>query len=456
MPGVLAVYTGEDARRRARHAGASPCSRTATARRCRSRGATRWRPTGCVSSATRWPGGRRDGAQAETPPKRSSPTSSAGRHDARAAARPVRRSSMTRCLATSRRLPLRRADKVAEAFAVAAHVTAADLQQPDRHCAMEPRAAVGEYDPESGRYTCTRRPRASSGFATGSLTRSACRSSASILATHVGGSFGMKYAVFPEYVRLCTRQAPRASGQVARRALRQLRVRPPRRDNEVTAELALDADGSFLAVRVTGYAKSAPLVDCGPLIRPSTSRKNRTASTRTPLFEVSSQCLFTNTMPIDAYRGAGRPEGNYYMERLVEPPPPNWASTRWSCAAATSSRRTISPTRRRRARSTIAATSRASRPRRRSRGPRRLRGPPGPRARGAESCAGSASASISRWRRRSPTNSAGYGSSRTARHHRHRHARLRPGAPDPVGAGLPARSACRSTRSGSCRAIPTS
>ena len=39
---------------------------------------------------------------------------------------------------------------------------------------------------------------------------------------------------------------------------------------------------------------------------------------RTPLIEVSSKCMFTNTTPVGAYRGAGRPEGNYYMERLVE------------------------------------------------------------------------------------------------------------------------------------------
>src|SRR6185437_16627753 len=39
---------------------------------------------------------------------------------------------------------------------------------------------------------------------------------------------------------------------------------------------------------------------------------------RTPLIEVNSQCVFTNTTPVGAYRGAGRPEGNYYMERLVD------------------------------------------------------------------------------------------------------------------------------------------
>jgi aerobic carbon-monoxide dehydrogenase large subunit len=91
------------------------------------------------------------------------------------------------------------------------------------------------------------------------------------------------------------------------------------RDHEMTAELALDADGNFLAVRLTGYGNLGAYVGRGTPIPPTANAvKNVIGVYKTPLLEVSTKIVVTNTPPVGAYRGAGRPEGNYYMERLVD------------------------------------------------------------------------------------------------------------------------------------------
>src|SRR5207237_1103355 len=79
-------------------------------------------------------------------------------------------------------------------------------------------------------------------------------------------------------------------------------------------ELALDQDGNFLAVRLNGYgnlgaAYGAP----GPATRNAV--RNTLGVYKTPLIEVNTKCVFTTTTPVGAYRGAGRPEANYYLAR---------------------------------------------------------------------------------------------------------------------------------------------
>src|SRR6202034_390527 len=91
------------------------------------------------------------------------------------------------------------------------------------------------------------------------------------------------------------------------------------RDHEVTGELALDAEGNFLAVRLTSYANvGAFLSPVAPMPGTINAVKNVQGMYRTPLIEVSTKVVFTNTSHVSAYRGAGRPEGNYYMERLID------------------------------------------------------------------------------------------------------------------------------------------
>src|ERR1700694_3165277 len=91
------------------------------------------------------------------------------------------------------------------------------------------------------------------------------------------------------------------------------------RDHETTAELALDKEGNFLALRLTGYGNmGAYLGPVAPLMPTLNAVKNTVSVYKTPLLEVSTKCVFTNTVLVSAYRGAGRPEGNYYMERLID------------------------------------------------------------------------------------------------------------------------------------------
>ncbi len=91
------------------------------------------------------------------------------------------------------------------------------------------------------------------------------------------------------------------------------------RDHDVVGELALDADGKILALRLTSYGNmGAYLGQVAPLMSTQNAVKNIVSVYRTPLLEVSTKCVFTNTTFVSAYRGAGRPEGNYYMERLLD------------------------------------------------------------------------------------------------------------------------------------------
>ena len=136
----------------------------------------------------------------------------------------------------------------------------------------------------------------------------------------VGGSFGMKAAVFPEYI--CVLHAARALGRPVKwtdERSGSFVSDSHGRNHDVAGELALDADGTFLAVRLTSFANmGAFLSPVAPMPGTLNAVKNVQSMYRTPLIEVSSKCVFTNTSHVSAYRGAGRPEGNYYMERLID------------------------------------------------------------------------------------------------------------------------------------------
>jgi carbon-monoxide dehydrogenase large subunit len=130
----------------------------------------------------------------------------------------------------------------------------------------------------------------------------------------------MKGSIYPEYV--CLAHAARALG----RAVKWTDERSGSflsdqhgRDHEMQVELALGSKGEFLALRVTGHGNVGAWVGTvAP--QPPTMNVVRNVSSvyRTPLLEVSTKAMVTNTSPVSAYRGAGRPEANYYMERLID------------------------------------------------------------------------------------------------------------------------------------------
>ncbi len=213
-------------------------------------------------------------------------------------------------------------EQVTAAFAKAAHVTRLKLMNSRVVVnAMEPRAAIGVYDAASGGFTLHAPSQGVFGLR-GHMADilKVEPKQVRILTGHVGGSFGMKSAPFPEYV--CVLHAARALG-------RPVKWTDDRsgsfvsdshgRDHELTAELGLNADGAFLALRITNFGNMGGyLSHVAPM--PSTINivKNVQNVYRTPLIEVSTKCVFTNTSHVSAYRGAGRPEGNYYMERLID------------------------------------------------------------------------------------------------------------------------------------------
>src|SRR5437016_10352810 len=213
-------------------------------------------------------------------------------------------------------------EQVAAAFAKAAHVTRLKLVNSRVVVnAMEPRAAIGVYDKASGRFTLHAPSQGVFGLR-GNMAEilKVDPKQLRIVTGHVGGSFGMKAAPFPEYV--CVLHAARALG-------RPVKWTDDRsgsfvsdshgRDHEVTAELALDADGSFLAVRLTSLGNIGGFLShVAPMPSTLNAVRNVQSVYRTPLIEVSTKCVFTNTTHVSAYRGAGRPEGNYYMERLID------------------------------------------------------------------------------------------------------------------------------------------
>jgi len=214
------------------------------------------------------------------------------------------------------------AGKVAAAFARAAHVTKLSLRNTRVVvAAMEPRSGICSFDKQNQRWTL---------IAPGQGVFSMKNQLAEILGVppekvrmltwHVGGSFGMKGSIYPEYV--CLAHAARALGRPVKwtdERSGSFVSDQHGRDHEMSAELALDRDGGFLALRLTGYGNvGAYLGVVAPLMATLNAVKNTPSVYRTPLIEVSTRLVFTNTSPVSAYRGAGRPEGNYYMERLID------------------------------------------------------------------------------------------------------------------------------------------
>ena len=214
------------------------------------------------------------------------------------------------------------AEKVAAAFSGAAHVTRLDIVS-NRIvvCPLEPRSAVARYDSTKDRWIIN----------VGSQGVFGLRASLSnilkvkpdrvrVLTDRVGGSFGMKASAYPEYI--CLFLAARALGRPVKwtdERSESFLSDSHGRDHERVAELALDAEGNFLAVRLTGYGNFGACTGSATPIPPTVNAvKNTIGVYRTPLIEINSKVMYTNTTPVGPYRGAGRPEGNYFMERLID------------------------------------------------------------------------------------------------------------------------------------------
>ncbi len=184
---------------------------------------------------------------------------------------------------------------------------------------MEPRGAVAHYTPGDRRfaiYTATQRPHGYRAEMAGVLK--VPESDIRIVTGDTGGSFGMKTPVFNEIPLCC--YASKLTG----RPVKWISTRTESflsdaqaRDNVTEAELALDKDGHFLALRVTNYAA------IGAYLQPNMPAYFLNAGTlagtyRTPAIFVDTSGVYSNTNPVRPYRGNGRPESAFIIERMVE------------------------------------------------------------------------------------------------------------------------------------------
>jgi carbon-monoxide dehydrogenase large subunit len=213
-------------------------------------------------------------------------------------------------------------EKVEAAFASAKHKVKLKLINSRLIVnAIEPRAAIGSYDASKDRYTFYSVSQGVMGLKAG-LTgmMKTTPDKMHVITGNVGGSFGMKAAVYPEYA--CILHAAKVLGRPVKwtdERSSSFMSDNHGRDHEQTAELALDAEGHFLAIRLTGYGNLGGFQgQMAPQPPTLNTVRNVISLYRTPLMEVNTKCVFTNTTQLNPYRGAGRPEGNYYMERLID------------------------------------------------------------------------------------------------------------------------------------------
>ena len=212
---------------------------------------------------------------------------------------------------------------VAAAFEKAAHI--AEIEIVNNRVvvnAMEPRVNIADYDPAEERFTLYT---GSQGHfrLMGQLTQQILKipdDKLRIVTRDVGGGFGMKIFCYPEQVLslFAARdlESPvRWTGERSEGFLSDTQGR----DHITRARMAMDGEGRFLGVKIDTAANIGAYVsNFGVYIPTSASTQMYSGLYRIPAIHAEVKCAFTHTVPVDAYRGAGRPEASYTMERLVD------------------------------------------------------------------------------------------------------------------------------------------
>ncbi|MBI3451289.1 MAG: xanthine dehydrogenase family protein molybdopterin-binding subunit [Rhodospirillales bacterium] len=209
------------------------------------------------------------------------------------------------------------------AFGKAAHVTKIDLvNQRLIPNAMEPRAAIGDFDRATGDYTLyttSQNPHVIR-LLMGAFVLQIPESKLRVVAPDVGGGFGSKIFHYSEEA-LVTWAAGKIQRPIKWTAERSesFMTDAHGRDHVSHAELALDKDGKFLGLRVSTKANmGAYLSTFAPCVPTYLYATLLAGVYTTPAIYAEVKAVFTHTVPVDAYRGAGRPEATYLLERLVE------------------------------------------------------------------------------------------------------------------------------------------
>ena len=187
---------------------------------------------------------------------------------------------------------------------------------------MEPRAAIAEYNRGTGHYTL---------WTTSQFPHVVRLPDGRLRAEHpaaqaAGGGARCRRRLRRQAIPLCRRSGDhlgrrnaRPADQMGLRALRRLYLRRHGRDHVTEAELALDENGKFLALRVNTLANMGGYLSTfGPNIPTNLYGPLLGGVYTTPAIYCEVKVVFTNTVPVDAYRGAGRPEATFVLERLVD------------------------------------------------------------------------------------------------------------------------------------------
>ena len=214
-------------------------------------------------------------------------------------------------------------DKVDDAIRGAHHVTTLELvNQRLVPNAMEPRAAIGEYDAgkdEHTLWTTSQNPHVIR-LLMGAFVLSIPEHKLRVVAPDVGGGFGSKIYHYAEeaFVTWAAKKVGRPVKWTADRSEAFLSDAQGR-DHVTKVELALDKDGNFLALRCSTLANMGGYLSTfAPCIPTWLHGTLLAGNYKTPLIFTNVKAVFTNTVPVDAYRGAGRPEATYQLERTID------------------------------------------------------------------------------------------------------------------------------------------
>ncbi|WP_419896078.1 xanthine dehydrogenase family protein molybdopterin-binding subunit [Roseomonas sp. USHLN139] len=208
-------------------------------------------------------------------------------------------------------------------FAQAAHVTKLEVVNNRVVVAsMEGRAALAEYDAGAEKFTLH------AGTQGSWLVKNLLASSVfhlppekfRVITPDVGGGFGMKLYLYAEYALCCW--AARKLGRPVKWAAERMEAfqsDTQGRANLTLGEIALDADGKFLALRTRNIADMGGYLSTfAPYIPTGAGTKVLASVYGFQAIHAHVLGVLTNTVPVDAYRGAGRPESNYLVERLID------------------------------------------------------------------------------------------------------------------------------------------
>jgi aerobic carbon-monoxide dehydrogenase large subunit len=187
---------------------------------------------------------------------------------------------------------------------------------------IEPRAAIGQYDPGSDSYTLystSQNPHGTRSAVAGQVLKIP-ETKLRVISPDVGGGFGMKFGGYPEDALVVW-----ASRRVGGRPVKWISTRSEAllgdtqgRDQIVTGELALDENGKILGLRVNALHAMGSHVFGAAMVVPLYAMRLSPGVYQIPAVHAVGKAVFTNTVPLAPYRGAGRPEATYLIEMLLD------------------------------------------------------------------------------------------------------------------------------------------